>query len=172
MEIVKFYQEGGGGDVWDKMGAALNNSSPTLPPQPPQKPLMDESLYSSVSLHMTYILLALTVPHSVLPHLRRKNHTLLESHHLRQTRRPSQLLPQLIVQPRNHHLHLLRLSTVHHQLETHRPSSSRNFLGPTPLPPSKSVVRLCRRNHHRHPHLTTRFLNSRPPPTPLQQIYR
>lgn len=49
MEIVKFYQEGGG-DVWDKMGAALNNTAPMIPPQLPQKSLLDESLFSPVSL--------------------------------------------------------------------------------------------------------------------------
>ncbi|KIY63465.1 Pkinase-domain-containing protein [Cylindrobasidium torrendii FP15055 ss-10] len=42
MEIVKFYQEGGGGDVWDKMGLADNHDQPELsatrsPPPPPKK---------------------------------------------------------------------------------------------------------------------------------------
>ena len=47
MEIVKFYQEGGG-DVWDKMGSALKGGPPVLPAPPPSKPLMDESFYSPV----------------------------------------------------------------------------------------------------------------------------
>lgn len=47
MEIVKFYQEGGGGgDVWDKMGGALKTGPPILPAPPPSKPLMDESFYT------------------------------------------------------------------------------------------------------------------------------
>ena len=51
MEIVKFYQEGGGGgDVWDKMGGALKGGPPILPAPPPSKPLMDESFYAPVSL--------------------------------------------------------------------------------------------------------------------------
>ena len=49
MEIVKFYQEGGGGgDVWDKMGSALKTGPPVLPAPPPSKPLMDESFYTPV----------------------------------------------------------------------------------------------------------------------------
>ena len=49
MEIVKFYQEGGGGgDVWDKMGGALKSGPPVLPAPPPSKPLMDESFYAPV----------------------------------------------------------------------------------------------------------------------------
>ena len=48
MEIVKFYQEGGGGDVWDKMGGALKAGPPILPAPPPSKPLMDESFYTPV----------------------------------------------------------------------------------------------------------------------------
>lgn len=51
MEIVKFYQEGGGGgDVWDKMGGALKTGPPILPAPPPSKPLMDESFYTPVRL--------------------------------------------------------------------------------------------------------------------------
>ena len=51
MEIVKFYQEGGGGgDVWDKMGGALKSGPPILPAPPPSKPLMDESFYTPVRL--------------------------------------------------------------------------------------------------------------------------
>ena len=51
MEIVKFYQEGGGGgDVWDKMGSALKTGPPILPAPPPSKPLMDESFYTPVCL--------------------------------------------------------------------------------------------------------------------------
>ena len=53
MEIVKFYQEGGGGgDVWDKMGSALKDKDgpPVLPAPPPSKPLMDESFYTPVCL--------------------------------------------------------------------------------------------------------------------------
>lgn len=49
MEIVKFYQEGGGGgDVWDKMGGALKSGPPILPAPPPSKPLMDDSFYTPV----------------------------------------------------------------------------------------------------------------------------
>ena len=48
MEIVKFYQEGGGGDVWDKMGGALKGGPPVLPAPPASKPLMDESFYAPV----------------------------------------------------------------------------------------------------------------------------
>ena len=49
MEIVKFYQEGGGGgDVWDKMGGALKDGPPVLPAPPPSKPLMDDSFYTPV----------------------------------------------------------------------------------------------------------------------------
>ena len=52
MEIVKFYQEGGGGgDVWDKMGSALKTGPPTLPAPPPSKPLMDESFYAPVRFY-------------------------------------------------------------------------------------------------------------------------
>ena len=47
MEIVKFYQEGGG-DVWDKMGGALKTGPPILPAPPPSRPLMDESFYTPV----------------------------------------------------------------------------------------------------------------------------
>jgi p21-activated kinase 1 len=51
MEIVKFYQEGGGGgDVWDKMGGALKGGPPVLPAPPASKPLMDESFYAPVCL--------------------------------------------------------------------------------------------------------------------------
>jgi len=51
MEIVKFYQEGGGGgDVWEKMGGALKAGPPILPAPPPSKPLMDESFYTPVRL--------------------------------------------------------------------------------------------------------------------------
>jgi len=51
MEIVKFYQEGGGGgDVWEKMGGALKSGPPILPVPPPSKPLMDESFYTPVRL--------------------------------------------------------------------------------------------------------------------------
>lgn len=51
MEIVKFYQEGGGGgDVWEKMGGALKTGPPILPVPPPSKPLMDESFYTPVRL--------------------------------------------------------------------------------------------------------------------------
>jgi len=57
MEIVKFYQEGGGGgDVWDKMGGALRTGPPTLPAPPPSKPLMDESFYAPVRLFTPSIL--------------------------------------------------------------------------------------------------------------------
>jgi p21-activated kinase 1 len=50
MEIVKFYQEGGGGDVWDKMSSALKSGPPILPAPPPSRPLMDESFYAPVCL--------------------------------------------------------------------------------------------------------------------------
>ena len=56
MEIVKFYQEGGGGDVWDKMGGALKTGPPILPAPPPSKPLMDESFYTPVRLPTSFIL--------------------------------------------------------------------------------------------------------------------
>ena len=46
--IVKFYQEGGGGDVWDKMGGALKGGPPVVPAPPASKPLMDESFYAPV----------------------------------------------------------------------------------------------------------------------------
>ncbi|TFY73258.1 hypothetical protein EWM64_g10754 [Hericium alpestre] len=51
MEIVKFYQEGGGGDVWDKMGHAPAPFAPlpSIPPQPPQKSSDDSMLSSPVS---------------------------------------------------------------------------------------------------------------------------
>ena len=56
MEIVKFYQEGGGGgDVWDKMGGALKAGPPILPAPPPSKPLMDESFYTPVRLFTSFI---------------------------------------------------------------------------------------------------------------------
>ena len=61
MEIVKFYQEGGGGgDVWDKMGGALKTGPPILPAPPPSRPLMDESFYTPVCLFTR------SLPHSVL----------------------------------------------------------------------------------------------------------
>ena len=55
MEIVKFYQEGGGGDVWDKMGGALQDGPPVLPAPPPIKSLMDESFYTPVRLFNSVI---------------------------------------------------------------------------------------------------------------------
>jgi hypothetical protein len=44
-EIVKFYQEGGG-DVWDKMGAAVKSQVSSAPLQ---RHLVEEALYSPVS---------------------------------------------------------------------------------------------------------------------------
>ena len=61
MEIVKFYQEGGGGgDVWDKMGGALKAGPPILPAPPPSKPLMDESFYTPVCFSLLVFLPILT----------------------------------------------------------------------------------------------------------------
>lgn len=73
MEIVKFYQEGGGGgDVWDKMGGALKDGPPVLPAPAPTKPLMDESFYAPVRLFNS------AVPASILT-FNSGHHTLRQS---------------------------------------------------------------------------------------------
>ena len=104
MEIVKFYQEGGG-DVWDKMGHAPAPGSSQLPPmlgmaQPPHPVLsksVDDSFVPTVCLFLCYSLpsLFLTVQSDlrcrlqkrltpparrVFPHLTRQHHIVL--HHL------------------------------------------------------------------------------------------
>jgi len=65
MEIVKFYQEGGGGgDVWDKMGGALKTGPPILPAPPPSKPLMDESFYTPVRFPTPFVSVLMLTPSS------------------------------------------------------------------------------------------------------------
>ena len=64
MEIVKFYQEGGGGDVWDKMGGALKTGPPILPAPPPSKPLMDESFYTPVRFSTPFVPVLMLTPSS------------------------------------------------------------------------------------------------------------
>ena len=65
MEIVKFYQEGGGGgDVWDKMGGALKTGPPILPAPPPSKPLMDESFYTPVCVSTPFVPALMLTPSS------------------------------------------------------------------------------------------------------------
>jgi p21-activated kinase 1 len=60
MEIVKFYQEGGG-DVWEKMGSAMGDSVPVIQPQQTPKPSIDDNFFSPVSVFMFYQLLSLSV---------------------------------------------------------------------------------------------------------------
>jgi p21-activated kinase 1 len=111
-EIVKFYQEGGG-DVWDKMGAAMKNSTPSSRTQSPQKTMVEDGLHSPVSivlaacLSTVHAFLVSSAPPPPLP----RSHMHLCSRRLRPVVQAQMLLPYLLELLLHRHRGLL-----HHQI--------------------------------------------------------